>query len=116
MKAMTRLEPLVWLLFGAGAMVAAMLFPALYFALAFGFPLGWFGSEGESFERMRTLFDNAFAKVVVAGVISVVFWHAAHHLRHFAYDMGLHPMAAAVTATVYGLALAGTIAAFAVLL
>jgi fumarate reductase subunit D len=115
MRIRTRFEPLFWLLFGAGAMAAAMILPALFLVIAFGFPLGWFGTPEQSFERMRILIDNPIGKGVMSLVISLVFWHSAHHLRHFAYDVGLHPLAGVVSATVYGLAGVGTITAFRVL-
>jgi fumarate reductase subunit D len=110
----SRLEPLFWILFGAGAFMAAMLLPALFLVLAIGFPLGWFGAPLETFERMRFLVANPAGKLVLALLFSLIFWHSAHHLRHFAFDLGLHRMANAVSLTVYGLAALGTLLAFGV--
>ena len=45
-------------------------------------------------------------------MISLVLWHCAHHMRHFALDVFGHKAAPAAAFTSYGLALAGTIAAF----
>jgi fumarate reductase subunit D len=109
MALIKRLEPLFWLLFGAGAMLGAMVLPMLFFVLAIGYPLGLFGTPVETFLRMKTLVANPAGKLVFGLLISLLFWHAAHHLRHFAYDMGMHGSAAAVTFTVYGLAMLGTI-------
>jgi fumarate reductase subunit D len=104
-----RLEPLFWLLFGAGAMLGAMILPMLFFVLAIGFPLGLFGTPVETFLRMKALVDNPVGKTVFGLLISLLLWHVAHHLRHFAYDMGLHDSAPAVSMGVYGLALLGTL-------
>jgi fumarate reductase subunit D len=102
--------------FGAGAMAAAMLLPALFLALALAVPLGWFGTPEETFQRMRLLFDNRVGKLVLGLVISLVFWHSAHHVRHFAYDVGLdHGHGPLIPLLAYGLALLGTLAALGVL-
>lgn len=110
----SRLEPLFWILFGAGAFMAAMLLPALFLVLAIGFPLGWFGSPVETFERMRFLVANPVGKLLFGLLFSLIFWHSAHHLRHFAFDMGMHRLATPLSLALYGLAALGTLAAFGV--
>jgi fumarate reductase subunit D len=102
MSLLSRVEPVLWMLFGAGAMVCAML----------RFPLGWFGTPAETFERMRFLIGNAPVKYAIGAMLSLVFWHSAHHLRHFAYDLGYHN--GAVAPLVYALAALGTLASFGV--
>jgi fumarate reductase subunit D len=112
MSVIGRAEPVFWMLFGAGAMVCAMLLPAFFLVVAFGFPLGWFGTPEASFERMRFMLANPPAKAALGVMISLIFWHSAHHLRHFAYDLGYHN--GAIAPLFYGLALLGTAAAFGV--
>jgi fumarate reductase subunit D len=115
-RAVRRLEPLFWMLFGAGAMAAAMILPALFAALAIAIPLGWFGTPEESFLRLRLLIDNPIGKLALGLVLSLVFWHSAHHVRHFAYDVGLgSPHGTAVPLAAYGCALLATLAAVGVL-
>ena len=58
---------------------------------------------------------NPVGKVVLAAMISLIFWHSAHHLRHLAYDLGMHSRAASISLGVYGLALLGTLLSFGVL-
>ena len=107
-------EPLWWLLFGAGGFAAAMLLPAFLLVLGVAFPLGWFGDPVETFLRMRTLFANPVGQVVLIAVVSLTLWHSAHHLRHFALDLGLERLHAPVAYVLYGGALLGTLATVAI--
>ena len=70
---MKRLEPIWWLLFGAGGYVGALLLPVLYSMIAVGFPLGWFGEPIETFLRMKTLFANPPGQLVLIVVIALPF-------------------------------------------
>ena len=97
---MKRLEPIFWMLFGAGAMVASMLLPAFFLMLVIGFPLGWFGTPEETYSRLRFMLANPVSRIAFGLCISLIFWHSAHHLRHFAYDLGLHSVAGLVSAVV----------------
>ncbi|MFQ5515358.1 MAG: fumarate reductase subunit FrdD [Myxococcota bacterium] len=115
MRPIQRLEPLFWMLFGAGGFAAALVLPALFFVLAVAFPLGWFGDPIECFHRMRTLFANPVGKGLLGAVLVLTFWHSAHHLRHFALDLGLHRHQGAVSYGLYSLALLATLATVSVL-
>ena len=113
MRLIRALEPLWWLLFGAGGFAAAMVLPMLLLVVGIGFPLGWFGDSVTTFHRMHTLLGNPIGKGVLIGVFSLTFWHAGHHLRHFALDLGLHRFQTPLCYALYGgaaLATAGTIA------
>jgi fumarate reductase subunit D len=101
------------MLFGAGGAAAAAVLPALFFAVAVAAPLGWISPEAISHHRMYGLAANPIARLVLAAVISLTFWHSAHHLRHFAIDLGLRRVELLLCYVLYGLALAGTVAAVA---
>jgi fumarate reductase subunit D len=103
------------MLFGAGGFVAALLLPALVFGVALAAPLGWFSDYAVSFSRMHGLATNPVTKLVLIGLISLTLWHAAHHLRHFALDMGLGRVEAVVSYLLYGAALLGTVYSAAVI-
>ena len=115
MKLIRALEPLWWMLFGAGGFMAAFFLPALLFVLAFAFPLGWFGDSTETFLRFKQLFANAIGKTLLILVISLTFWHAVHHLRHFAIDLGFQDVQGPVSHLLYGGALVGTLASIAII-
>lgn len=101
------------MLFGAGGAAAATVLPALFFAVAVAAPLGWISPEAISHHRMHGLVSNPIARVVLAATLSLTFWHAAHHLRHFAIDLGFRRAEGVVCLVFYGLALVGTLAAVA---
>jgi fumarate reductase subunit D len=107
-----RLEPIWWLLFGAGGFVAALILPGLVIGLELG-ALGAFGDYATSYHRVHGLVSNPAGRVILAGVLCLVFWHSAHHLRHFALDLGLKRIEALVAYGVYGLALLSSLATIA---
>lgn len=110
MSLIHRLEPLFWILFGAGGFVAALFFPALLLGLTLAGPLGLFGSYATDYHRMYGLVANPLGRLLVFAIISLALWHAAHHLRHLLLDLGLKPVEGLVCYALYGLALAGTVA------
>ncbi len=109
MKLIHRLEPLWWLLFGAGGFAAALLLPGLFFGVAIAAPQGWFSDYAISFHRLHGLAANPLGRLLLAALISLTFWHSAHHLRHFALDLGLSRIQGVVSYGLYGLALLGTL-------
>ena len=113
MKLIRALEPLWWLLFGAGGFAAALVLPMLLLVVALAFPLGWFGDPVTTFHRMRVLFANPVGQLVLIAVLSLTFWHAVHHLRHFAIDLGYAHWQAPISYLLYGTALLGTLVTFA---
>ena len=114
MKFIRIFEPLWWLLFGAGGFMAALVLPGLLLVIGLAFPLGWFGEPAVTFHRMHILFGNPIGHFLLIAVISLVFWHSAHHLRHFALDLGLSHLEAPVSYVLYAIALAGTLASVAI--
>lgn len=116
MRLIRLLEPLWWLLFGAGGFAAALVLPSLLLVVGILFPLGLLGDETATFNRMRTLFANPVGKLVLIALLSLVFWHAAHHLRHLSLDLGLHRLHAPVSYLLYGGAALGTLATVLVVL
>lgn len=108
-------EPLMWSMFAAGGMVAALVMPALIFVLWVAGPLGWI--DLGSPERLAGLRLHPLARAVVFGIFTVCIFHAAHRLRYALYDglqlYHLNPLIAALT---YGLATALTLVAATLLL
>ncbi|HTO05790.1 MAG TPA: fumarate reductase subunit FrdD [Myxococcota bacterium] len=113
MKLIHKLEPLWWILFGAGGFTAVFFLPALVAGILILGPLGAFG-HGFAWERVHGLAANPVGRVFLAAVISLVIWHCAHHLRHLILDLGGHALAPVAAYLSYALALAGTIATIAI--
>ena len=109
MKLIRLLEPLWWVLFGAGGFAAAMVLPGLLLVVCLAFPAGVFGDATTTFNRMHTLFGNALGQLVLIAVFSLTFWHCAHHLRHLSIDLGYVEQQAPVSYALYGGALLGTL-------
>lgn len=118
-----RLEPLLAAVFRIGGSVAAVTLPGLIFALMLAAPMGWLpaisdspagavGSAAGGGLALRSLLASPEAQLVCVGIVSLTFWHAAHHLRLFMLDLELSPIRAPIAYLLYGLALAGTLVSF----
>ncbi len=113
MRLIHLLEPLLWLLFGAGGMLAALLLPGLIFGFGIAAPHHLFSDYATSYHRLHGIAASPAGRVILVALISLVSWHAAHHLRHFALDMGLKRLEAPVCYALYGLALLTTLGSIA---
>jgi len=101
-------KPIVWGPFAAGGTVTAFLTPVLM-VLTLLAALGH-APELLAYDRLHALLGHGLMKLVVAGVVFVSLWSAAHRLRITCYDLGLRADLL-VAALVYAAALAGTAAA-----
>jgi fumarate reductase subunit D len=77
-------EPVLWLLFSAGGVLAALTFPILVFLFGLAFPLGWLSPPGH--EHVLTLLRHPITRAggFVLCLLSLV--HAAHRFRYTLYD------------------------------
>jgi fumarate reductase subunit D len=104
---------LLFLLFVAGGLTAALLLPAASFAFGIALPVGWFGDAGASYLRLQGLLGGVAAQLALAGLQSLIFWHSAHRLRHLLRTFGVEREALAC-ASCYGLAVLASALSFAV--
>ncbi len=85
-------EPVYWLLFGAGGMVAAMVLPAVVLVLiAAGVTNPDVFTGMLSFEHVKGMLGNWFVSLCILGVISMAAWHACHRIFHTLHDLGFPP-------------------------
>jgi fumarate reductase subunit D len=82
MSPWTRLEPLFWLLSMAGGICAALLLPAASFGFGVALPARWLGSGVATYDQLRPLLAHGATQLALATFQSLIFWHAAHQLRH----------------------------------
>jgi len=95
-----RLEPLLWILFSAGGIVAAFLIPVHLFLQGIAFPLGWAKSP-----------DYATTAALVAHRLVPLF-HFAHRIRYTLYDgLQIKHLNEVIAACCYGSAVLGTLVA-----
>ncbi len=109
MNLIRRLEPVWWLLFGAGGFIAGFFLPGLIIGVLLLGPSDLM-SGGLGYERALALASSPVGKIFLCAVLTLTFWHCAHHLRHFALDLFGHAVAPIAAFGSYALALIATLA------
>ena len=109
---MTRrsVEPLLWMLFSAGGVLAALVVPI--FALLFGlaFPLGWLAPPEHA--HLVALLRHPLTRVGVVVFCLLSLIHAAHRLRYTLYDgLQIKHLNEIITLLCYGGAIVGSVVA-----
>lgn len=102
--------PILWALFGAGGMLAALFGPMLVLITGLAVPLGWLPASIMDYRAMHALAQGIIGKAVLFFLIGLLLWHAAHRIYHSLHDIGIHggPLARVLT---YGVAALGTLVA-----
>ena len=81
-----KLEPVIWLLFGAGLSVGTMLLTGFVLVVGLAIPMGLVPSEALDYERAHALASNGFGRLVLLGLIALPLWKGAHHVRSLSVD------------------------------
>jgi fumarate reductase subunit D len=110
-RLMLLLEPPIWVLFGLGMMVAALLYPGWLLAVGLAEPLGVLSAHALSYERALSLAAHPLGRLVLAAAIALPLWGGAHHVRHVALDFGGLARDAWFGPLCYAAALAGSVLA-----
>ena len=108
-----RVEPLVWLMFSAGGVLAAVFLPILILLFGLAFPLGWLDPPG--YDHLHAVVRNPLTFVVLLGLFVLMLVHSAHRFRYTLYDGLQLKKRRTVAVLCYGAAVVGSIAAFAAL-
>src|SRR6201998_937050 len=77
-------EPLLWMLFSAGGVVAAMLLPIHLLLFGLAFPLGWLSAP--SYESLLALVRHPGTRLYLLVLCSLPLFHWAHRFRFTLYD------------------------------
>jgi fumarate reductase subunit D len=109
-------EPLLWLMFSAGGIVAALLIPVLLVLFGLAFPLGWLSPPDHA--HLLAVVRNPITRIVLVGACVLALFHAAHRLRHTIRDgLRLNHLGRPISVLCYGGALSGSaVAAYLLLL
>ena len=108
-------EPIPWLLFSAGGVMAALFLPVLLFLFAVAFPLGWVGAPDHA--DLHGLLRSPLTILVLFGVLMLSLFHSAHRFRYTLYDgLQLQHLKRPIAVACYGGAVVGTVFAAYVLL
>jgi fumarate reductase subunit D len=105
-----RLEPLAWLLFSAGGVMAALILPVLVFLFGVAFPLGWLSPP--RYQQLVALLSPFVVRIAGWAVLTLCLLHWAHRFRYTLYDgLQVKHLDEVINAVCYGGALAGSVAA-----
>lgn len=104
-----RLEPVIWLLFGAGIMVGTLLLPAYVLTVGLGAPLGLLPEGALSYERAHAIASNPLGRLVFLAIIALPLWKGAHHLRSLFGDWLGHGPDGLIGSLLYAVAAVGSL-------
>lgn len=103
-------EPFLWALFGAGGMIAALVYPALVAVLWIAAPLGWVRPPSEG--GLLELVQNPVVRLFLFVLLTLSLFHWAHRFRYTMYDgLQLYHLSQLIAVVTYGMATIGTLAA-----
>ncbi|MCH2184999.1 fumarate reductase subunit D [Myxococcota bacterium] len=105
-----KLEPMIWLLFGAGLSIGTMLLTGFVLVVGLAIPLGWVPADALDYERAHALGSNLIGRLFLLGLIALPMWKGAHHLRSISLDFGGESRDGAVGSFLYLLAIVGSLA------
>ena len=104
---MRPVTPVLWMLFGAGGTIAALLYPIHLVLLGLIFPLGWL--QPPSYEVLHRMVAHPLARLYVFVLISLPLFHWAHRFRYTLYDgLQLKHLFRFIAVLCYGAALIGS--------
>ena len=105
-----RLEPLLWVLFSAGGVVAAFLLPVHLFLFGIAFPLGWL--KPPAYASLMALVSHPLVRIYLFVLCSVPLFHWAHRVRYTIYDgLQVKHLNEVINFCCYGGAVLGTLVA-----
>jgi len=103
-------EPLLWMLFSAGGVVAALLMPIHLLLFGLAFPLGWLQSPSR--DELLILVRHPVARIYLLLLCSLPWFHWAHRFRFTLYDgLQIKHLNELINVFCYGGAVVGTVVA-----
>lgn len=106
-----KLEPLIWVLFGAGIMLGTMFMTAWVAVVGLGLPLGLLPADALDYDRAYALGASIIGRIMIVLLVALPLWKGAHHTRHVFIDMGGSARDSWVAPLLYLVALAGSVLA-----
>jgi len=99
-------EPIWYLPFSAGGVIAAMLVPIHLILFTLVIPLGAAADPGQS--AMAWLVENPLTRIYLFVFVGGCLFHWAHRFRYTLVDLGLHGGKTPIAVLCYTSAIAGT--------
>src|SRR5262245_60891714 len=107
-------EPLLWLLFSAGGVLAALLIPVLLFLFGLAFPLGWLPPPDHG--HLLAVLRHPLTRLALFLLCVLALFHGAHRFRYTLYDgLQIKHLGGVINLLCYGGAVAGSVVAAVVL-
>lgn len=104
------IEPLLWVLFSAGGMAAALLIPVLLVLFGVAFPLGWLSPPSHA--HLVAVLGHPVARVGLFMLCTLSLFHWAHRFRYTLYDgLQIKHLNDLINPLCYGGAIVGSVAA-----
>ena len=104
------IEPLLWLLFSAGGVLAALVIPIVLFLFGLALPLGWITPPDH--EHLLAVLRHPLTRVGVFSLAMLSLFHWAHRFRYTLYDgLQIKHLNELVNLLCYGGAIGGTVVA-----
>lgn len=104
------IEPLLWMLFSAGGVLAALLMPSLVFLFGLAFPLGWLSPPGH--EHLLAVLRHPLTRVALFLLCMLSLFHWAHRFRYTLYDgLQVKHLNEVINLLCYGGAIVGSVVA-----
>jgi fumarate reductase subunit D len=102
-------EPLLWMLFSAGGVVAALVLPMLLLLFGVAFPLGWLTPP--ELTQLAAVIGHPLTRLALVVVCTLSLLHAAHRFRYTLYDgLQIKHLNEIIALVCYGGAIAGSVA------
>ncbi|MGH3386405.1 MAG: fumarate reductase subunit FrdD [Nocardioidaceae bacterium] len=109
-----RVEPILWLLFSAGGVLAAVFLPVLVVLFGLAFPLGWVTPPSHA--HLHAVLGHPLTALFLFGLFALCLAHWAHRFRYTLYDgLQLKGSKGLITVLCYGGALVGSVVSAVVL-
>jgi fumarate reductase subunit D len=103
-------EPLLWMMFSTGGVIAALTLPIVLLLFGVAFPLGWLTPP--PLERLAPLIGNPLTRLALLVVSVASLFHAAHRFRYTLYDgLQIKHLNEMIAVLCYGGAILGSLAA-----
>jgi fumarate reductase subunit D len=103
------IEPILWMLFSGGGVVAAVFLPILIVLFGFAIPLGWVQPD---FSHLHAVITFWLTRLVFLGLIVLMLFHWAHRFRYTLQDgLRLTRLETPIAVLCYGGAIVGSVAA-----
>ena len=109
-----RIEPILWLLFSAGGVLAAVFLPILVVLFGLAIPLGWVQPD---YDHLHAVVSHWLTRLVVLGLVVLLLFHWAHRFKYtLIHGLQLARVGTPISVLCYGGALLGSVAALLIVL